>query len=249
MTKQEFLNVLSSFANKYSVKVDSLFVRKVDGKGLSTNDFTNELLSKLNGIEEGANKITVDAALNAESANPVENKAVVAALAGKSDEGHVHAFADLTDKPTTLAGYGITDKLETEGAAAQALVDAKAYTDQEVAALVDGAPETMNTLKEVSDALKANDDVVEALNAAIGSKANAEEFNTHVADEVAHITAEERTAWNGAVEKEHVHANEAVLAATTASFTTEMETKLSQLDVMEEITDADIDAIIAGTFA
>lgn len=249
MTKQEFLNVLSSFASKYSVKVDSLFVRKVDGKGLSTNDFTNELLSKLNGIEAGANKITVDAALSAESANPVENKAVVAALAGKSDEGHVHAFADLTDKPTTLAGYGITDQLETAGAAAQALTDAKAYTDQEVAALIDGAPEIMDTFKEVSEAFKANDDVVTALNDAIGKKANVADYNAHVADADVHVTADKQTAWNEAVTKAHVHANEAVLAATTASFTTEMETKLAQLDVMEDITDADIDGIIAGCFA
>ena len=248
MTKQEFLNVLSSFASKYSVKVDSLFVRKVDGKGLSTNDFTDALLTKLNGIEEGANKIIVDAALSETSANPVENKAVVAALAGKSDSTHVHKFADLTDKPTTLAGYGITDQLETAGAAAQALVDAKAYTDQEVAALVDGAPETMNTLKEVSDALKENEDVVTALNEAIGKKANAEEFNTHVVDAVKHITAEERTAWNDAVDKAHVHANDAVLAATTASFTTEEKEKLAALEVIE-ITDEEIDAIVAGTFA
>ena len=61
MTKQEFLNVLSSFASKYSVKIDSLFVRKVDGKGLSTNDFTNELLSKLNGIEAGAEGAELEA--------------------------------------------------------------------------------------------------------------------------------------------------------------------------------------------
>ena len=31
-------------------------VDKVDGKGLSTNDFTNELLAKLNSISEGATK-------------------------------------------------------------------------------------------------------------------------------------------------------------------------------------------------
>lgn len=38
---------------------------------------------KLDGIEEGANKTTVDAALNDTSTNPVQNKAVNAALAGK----------------------------------------------------------------------------------------------------------------------------------------------------------------------
>ena len=40
-----------TLANLLSNKVD-----KVSGKGLSTNDFTDALLTKLNGIEEGANK-------------------------------------------------------------------------------------------------------------------------------------------------------------------------------------------------
>ena len=40
--------------------------------------------TKLSGIEEGANKTVVDAALDAGSANPVQNKAVKAALGGKA---------------------------------------------------------------------------------------------------------------------------------------------------------------------
>ncbi len=38
-----------------SVKDGSIFVLKENGKGLSTNDFTNVLLQKLNGIASGAN--------------------------------------------------------------------------------------------------------------------------------------------------------------------------------------------------
>ena len=38
--------------------LDDKKVDKVEGYGLSKNDFTDELLQKLNGIEEGANKIT-----------------------------------------------------------------------------------------------------------------------------------------------------------------------------------------------
>lgn len=33
-------------------------VEKVDGKGLSTNDFTNDLKNKLGDIQDGANKVT-----------------------------------------------------------------------------------------------------------------------------------------------------------------------------------------------
>lgn len=70
-------NVYSNFKNK---------VDKVAGKGLSTNDFTTELKDKLDGVEEGANKTAVDAELSATSENPVQNKAVAAALDKKIDE-------------------------------------------------------------------------------------------------------------------------------------------------------------------
>lgn len=43
-------------------KIVAAFVRKEDGKGLSTNDFTNEEKAKLAGIEEGANNYTLPAA-------------------------------------------------------------------------------------------------------------------------------------------------------------------------------------------
>lgn len=49
----------------------------------TTASFTTALLTKLNGIAAGANKTTVDAALSGTSTNPVQNKAVNTALAGK----------------------------------------------------------------------------------------------------------------------------------------------------------------------
>lgn len=55
-------------------------VDKVDGKGLSTNDYTTDEKNKLTGIEEGANKTTVDSALSSTSTNPVQNKVVNSAI-------------------------------------------------------------------------------------------------------------------------------------------------------------------------
>ena len=46
------------------------------------------------------------------------------------------------------------------------------YTDRVVADLIGGAPELRNTLKELSDAIDENEDMAEALNAAIGKKAD-----------------------------------------------------------------------------
>lgn len=55
-------------------------VDKVIGKQLSTNDFTNELKTKLDGISEGANKVIVDSELSSTSENPVQNKVIKSAL-------------------------------------------------------------------------------------------------------------------------------------------------------------------------
>lgn len=60
-----------------------------DAKGLmSATD-----KAKLDGIAQGANKTVVDAALSSTSINPVQNKAVKAALDDKSDSDHTHNYA------------------------------------------------------------------------------------------------------------------------------------------------------------
>lgn len=48
----------------------------------------------------------------------------------------------------------------------------KTDVNKAIADLINGAPETLDTLKEVADALAENADVVDALNAAIGNKAD-----------------------------------------------------------------------------
>lgn len=66
-------------------KIKDKFVAKETGKGLSSNDFTTDDKTKLDGIATGANKTTVDSALNDTSANPVQNKVINAALKNKLD--------------------------------------------------------------------------------------------------------------------------------------------------------------------
>ena len=50
------------------------------------------------------------------------------------------------------------------------LSEAKAYADTEIAALVNSAPETLDTLGELAAALQENESVVDALNSAITNK-------------------------------------------------------------------------------
>lgn len=68
----------------------------------------------------------------------------------------------------------------------------------------------------------------EKLSVAFGKIAKAvSSLISHIADTVGHITAAERTSWNGASTNSHTHSNKSVLDATTASYTTAEKTKLS----------------------
>lgn len=55
---------------------------------------------------------------------------------------------------------------------------ATGYTDQKIADLINGAPSTLDTLGEIADAMSDNQDVVTALNTAIGTKANQAEMES-----------------------------------------------------------------------
>lgn len=60
--------------------------------------------SKLDGIASGANKTTVDSALDSTSTNPVQNKVINSALAGKAASSHTHTISQITNLQSTLDG-------------------------------------------------------------------------------------------------------------------------------------------------
>ena len=72
-------NFATTVATQIGNKVD-----KIEGKGLSTNDYTNPEKSKLAGIETGANKTTIDSTLSV-SGNAADAKATGDAISNLSD--------------------------------------------------------------------------------------------------------------------------------------------------------------------
>lgn len=56
---------------------------------------------------------------------------------------------------------------------------ANEYTDQKIADLINGAPTTLDTLKEIADAMEESQGVVDALDKAIGTKANSSDLTDH----------------------------------------------------------------------
>lgn len=178
-------------------EMDAMLDEKA-GKDVVTQS-ANGLMSaadktKLDGIEEGANKTIVDSALNSTSTNTVQNKVIDAALAGKANTSHTHTKSEITDFPTSLPASDVSEwakaatkptytasevGADASGSANTALTAAKAYTDTEIAGLINGAPTTLDTLGEIATAMSENQNVVEALNSAIGTKANVSDLTTH----------------------------------------------------------------------
>lgn len=74
---------------------------------------------------------------------------------------------------------------------------ATGYADKVAADLIGGAPETLNTINKIAEAVKDNKDVVTALNDAIGKKTNQKEFETHENNEYIHVNADKQAKWDG----------------------------------------------------
>ena len=150
--------------------------------------------TKLDDIEKGANKTIVDDTLSETSKNPLQNDVTTKALNNKAAKTHKHKVSDITDFPESLPASDVSEwaKAATKptysasevgadaaGSAAKALADAKAYTDGEIADIINGAPTTLDTLGEIADAMEENADVVAALDKAIGKKANTDDLTSH----------------------------------------------------------------------
>lgn len=77
---------------------------------------------------------------------------------------------------TSAKAYTDTSSASTLNSAKEyndvAYANANAYTDQKIADLINGAPTTLDTLKEIADAMTTEQSAVDALESAIGTKAN-----------------------------------------------------------------------------
>lgn len=109
---------------------------------------------------------------------------IIALLASKAPL----ASPALTGTPTAPTAAAGTD---TQQIATTAFVAAA------IAALVNSAPGTLDTLEELAAALGDDPNFATTITTLIGQKAAASDLTAHIQDAVKHITAAERTAWNG----------------------------------------------------
>ena len=114
--------------------------------------------------------------------------------------GHVDNTSDM-EKPVSMAQQKAIDGVYQQ---------ATGYIDQKIADLINGAPETLDTLGEIASAMKDNEDVVEALQQAIGSRASQEEVDGHTGNATIHITESERHKWDNHTHDDRYYSKEEV---------------------------------------
>ena len=152
---------------------------------------------------------------------------LVNALDGKAAATHTHAQADVTGLEDALTARPTTEAMN-------------AAISTAISGLINGAPETYDTLKEIADYIDAHQDVVDALNASIGSKADASVVATlqetvtaikTVTDSLGALATKNsvvesdldealKAKINAAAEGNHSHDNKTVLDGITADLVT-----------------------------
>lgn len=137
------------------------------------------------------------------------------ALAFNADKSKVELYAG-NGTELVLVNPDVTAEI------AQVLTDAKGYTDTQINNLVNGAPEAMDTLKELADAIAANSSLMDALNAAIGNKVDKVEGKGLSTED---YTTEEKTKLAGLSNYTHPDSHPATMITedTTHRFVTDAE--------------------------
>lgn len=143
------------------------------------------------------------------------------AIAGVQAQVNTHnsEIAALKAKDTSIDGSisNLSTRLDQQVSTltqsiASGVSESKSYTDTKVAALVNGAPGTLDTLDELAAALQDNADIIETINASISNKADKATVPTKLSDlsqDSTHrlVTDSEKSTWNNKLDASSLSAS------------------------------------------
>ena len=119
---------------------------------------------------------------------------------GAAKAAHSHAFSDITGKPTTLAGYGITDGASDAELSAHANntdIHLAVGDRENIEAALVMASDVSSELTVILEGY----DTTPTLSTELGKKADISDLTAHTGNTTVHITASERSSWNAKYSK------------------------------------------------
>jgi hypothetical protein len=139
-----------------------LFIKKNDGSILTFESAAafaravhSHVISDVTGLQDALDTLTSAAAAAQAGAD--------ASLKSASN------LSDLGSASTARTNLGVDSSAEVDGKIATSKTASDSYTDAAIAALINGSPATLDTLKEIADALAAGEDVATALTSSIAA--------------------------------------------------------------------------------
>ena len=121
-------------------------------------------------VNTAVTTVTSIAAEMTDKLNKLQNP--IKELTGET-KGALHVlYFDNTEKDITLSDMGADTSTQVSAKVAESLSTAKLYTDQKISDLIGGAPEALDTLKELADALGNDASVAANIAKKIGELSN-----------------------------------------------------------------------------
>ena len=160
-------------------RVDGLFEQvntTLEGHGTLIQTVT-ELANDNKEKKADKTQVALDIATGVETAKGYADEKLVEAKSyadGKLVEGKAYTDEEIVKVNATISDLDTAYKASD----AQVLEDARAHADKAVADLVNGAPEALDTLKELADALTSHESAYDSLLEVVGKKANSEDVYT-----------------------------------------------------------------------
>ena len=177
--KQAAIEAAQAAANKAQGEVDAVelrvdeleaFVEGHSHEGLQGEIDAVELrVDALEAFKNGHSHATMEQGI-ADNKAAIEKEVDDREAAVEAVQGEVDALEAVVGKAAEGEEPATGLFLAMEQGDAKALQDAKAYADQQITALVNGAPEAMNTLNELAGAIEAHQDVYDAYVAEVSGK-------------------------------------------------------------------------------
>ena len=142
-------------------------------------------MSDVTDLETTIESINTEIDTKANTADVYTKAEVDSSLSTKADFSHDHDISEIKELQSALDSKASKDEMASSNenvlakiaeAKTEAETYAKNYTDQEIAELIDSAPEAMNTLKELANAIDENktiyDQYIETISQLLESKAD-----------------------------------------------------------------------------
>ena len=183
-------NLANNYPTKNGTGASGTWGIDISGKAASADKVANALTFNSAGAGAASESTYDGSAAKTISYNTI----------GAAKAVHSHAFSDITGKPTTLAGYGITD-----GASNAELSAHASNTDIHLAAgdreNIEGALVMASDVSSELTVILEGYETTPVLKTELGKKANVSDLTAHTGNTTVHITASERSSWNSKYSK------------------------------------------------